>query len=153
ALKVAFANEVGSLCKDLGIDSHVVMDLFCRDTKLNISTAYFRPGFAFGGSCLPKDLSAINHKARQLDIAVPVLANILASNLVHIQNGLKLITAAGKKKIGLFGLSFKAGTDDLRESPLVEVVEALIGKGYEVRIFDRNVNLAALMGANKAYIE
>lgn len=153
ALKVAFANEVGALCKAMGIDSHVVMDLFGRDTKLNISTAYFRPGFAFGGSCLPKDLSAINYKARQMDVEMPVLASVLASNRNHIQNGLRLIQGMGKRKIGLLGLSFKEGTDDLRESPLVTVVETLLGKGYQIRIYDRNVNLAKLMGANKAYIE
>lgn len=153
ALKVAFANEIGALCKALDIDSHVVMDLFGRDTKLNISTAYFRPGFAFGGSCLPKDLSAINYKARQLDVEMPVLAHVLASNRNHIHNGLRLIQSTGKRKIGLLGLSFKAGTDDLRESPLVTVVETLLGKGYQIRIYDRNVNLAKLMGANKAYIE
>ncbi len=153
ALKVAFANEVGALCKAMDIDSHVVMELFGRDTKLNISTAYFRPGFAFGGSCLPKDLSAINYKARQMDVEMPVLGSVLASNRNHIQNGLRLIQSTGKRKIGLLGLSFKEGTDDLRESPLVTVVETLIGKGYEIRIYDRNVNLAKLMGANKAYIE
>lgn len=153
ALKVAFANEIGALCKAMNIDSHIVMDLFGRDTKLNISTAYFRPGFAFGGSCLPKDLSALNYKARQLDIATPVLAGILPSNRAQIEHGLRLIRETSKRRIGLLGLSFKAGTDDLRESPLVEVVESLLGKGNEIRIYDRNVNLAKLMGANKAYIE
>ena len=153
ALKVAFANEVGVFCKALEIDSHKVMELFCQDTKLNISPAYFRPGFAFGGSCLPKDLSALAHKARTLDVQVPVLASVLPSNKLHLQNGLRLITSLGKKKIGLLGLSFKAGTDDLRESPLVDLVESLLGKGYEIRIYDRNVNLARLMGANKSYIE
>jgi len=153
ALKVAFGNEVGLLCKQLGIDSHQVMDFFCRDTKLNISPVYFRPGFAFGGSCLPKDLSAINYRARTFDVEVPVLANVLPSNRNHLKHGFKLITSQEKRRIGLLGLSFKAGTDDLRESPLVELVEMLLGKGYEVRIYDRNVNLAKLVGANKSYIE
>lgn len=153
ALKVAFANEIGSICKAMDIDSHAVMELFGRDTKLNISTAYFRPGFAYGGSCLPKDLSALAYQARQLDVPALVLSNIQASNRAHIQNGLRLILSTGKRSIGLLGLSFKAGTDDLRESPLVEVVETLIGKGCAVRIYDRNVNLARLMGANKSYIE
>lgn len=153
ALKVAFANEIGSICKHLDIDSHIVMELFGRDTKLNISTAYFTPGFAYGGSCLPKDLSAINYKARELDLNVPVLASIAASNRQHIRNGLRMIQATGRKRVGLLGLSFKAGTDDLRESPLVELVETLIGKGFAIRIYDRNVNLAKLMGANKSYIE
>lgn len=153
ALKVTFANEVGSLCKALSIDSHLVMDLFCRDTKLNISPAYFRPGFAFGGSCLPKDLSAFNYEARQRDVLLPVFSSIEASNRHHIQNGVKLVQQTGFRKIGLLGLSFKAGTDDLRESPLVELVETLLGKGYKLVIYDKNVNLAKLMGANKAYIE
>jgi len=153
ALKVVFANEVGEICKALGIDSHMVMDLFVRDTKLNISPAYFRPGFAYGGSCLPKDLSALTYCARCLDLEVPVLSHVAVSNRKHIEFGLKLIQNTGKKRIGLLGLSFKAGTDDLRESPLVELVERLIGKGYHVKIYDRNVNLARLMGANKAYIE
>jgi GDP-mannose 6-dehydrogenase len=153
ALKVTFANEVGTVCKALGVDSHEVMNLFGRDTRLNISTTYFKPGFAFGGSCLPKDLSALNHMARQANLSVPVLASIAASNRNHIQNGLRLIQATGKRRIGLLGLSFKAGTDDLRESPLVDVVETLLGKGYAVSIYDRNVNVSRLMGANKAYIE
>jgi GDP-mannose 6-dehydrogenase len=153
ALKVAFANEIGEICKSLGIDSHAVMELFVRDTKLNISPAYFRPGFAYGGSCLPKDLSALAYQAQQLDLPVPVLRHIQDSNRRHIDFGLRLIQRTGRKKIGLLGLSFKAGTDDLRESPLVVLVETLLGKGYAIRIYDRNVNLARLMGANKAYIE
>jgi GDP-mannose 6-dehydrogenase len=153
ALKVAFANEIGEICKAMGIDSHAVMELFMRDTKLNISTAYFRPGYAYGGSCLPKDLSALAYQAQQLDLPVPVLRNIQESNKRHIEFGIRLIQRTGKKKIGLLGLSFKEGTDDLRESPLVVLVETLLGKGYAIKIYDRNVNLAKLMGANKAYIE
>ncbi len=153
ALKVAFANEIGEICKAMGIDSHAVMELFMRDTKLNISTAYFRPGYAYGGSCLPKDLSALAYQAQQLDLPVPVLRSIQESNRRHIEFGIRLIQRTGKKKIGLLGLSFKAGTDDLRESPLVVLVETLLGKGYSIKIYDRNVNLAKLMGANKAYIE
>ncbi|MCX7626113.1 MAG: UDP-glucose/GDP-mannose dehydrogenase family protein [Candidatus Sumerlaeaceae bacterium] len=153
ALKVAFANEIGEICKSMGIDSHTVMELFMRDTKLNISPAYFRPGYAYGGSCLPKDLSALAYQAQQLDLPVPVLRNIQESNRRHIEFGIRLIQRTGKKKIGLLGLSFKEGTDDLRESPLVVLVETLLGKGYSIKIYDRNVNLAKLMGANKAYIE
>jgi len=153
ALKVAFANEIGQVCKTLGIDSHAVMELFVRDTKLNISPAYFRPGYAYGGSCLPKDLSALSYQAQQLDLQLPVLSNIQSSNRRHIEFGIKLVQRTGKKKIGLLGLSFKPGTDDLRESPLVELVETLLGKGYAIKIYDRNVNLARLIGANKAYIE
>lgn len=153
ALKVAFANEIGEICKAMGIDSHAVMELFMRDTKLNISTAYFRPGYAYGGSCLPKDLSALAYQAQQLDLPVPVLRHIQESNRRHIEFGIRLIQRTGKKKIGLLGLSFKEGTDDLRESPLVVLVETLLGKGYAIKIYDRNVNLAKLMGANKAYIE
>ncbi|MGB9692433.1 MAG: UDP-glucose dehydrogenase family protein [Candidatus Sumerlaeaceae bacterium] len=153
ALKVAFANEIGEICKALGIDSHAVMELFMRDTKLNISTAYFRPGYAYGGSCLPKDLSALAYQAQQLDLPVPLLRSIQESNRRHIEFGIRLIQRTGKKKIGLLGLSFKAGTDDLRESPLVVLVETLLGKGYSIKIYDRNVNLARLVGANKAYIE
>lgn len=153
ALKVAFANEIGQICKTMGIDSHAVMDLFVRDTKLNISPAYFRPGYAYGGSCLPKDLSALAYEAQKRDLHLPVLSNIQASNRRHIEFGIRLVQRTGKKKIGLLGLSFKAGTDDLRESPLVVLVETLLGKGYAIKIYDRNVNLAKLMGANKAYIE
>ncbi len=153
ALKVAFANEIGEICKSLGIDSHAVMTLFMRDTKLNISPAYLKPGFAYGGSCLPKDLSALAYQAQQLDLPVPVLRHIQESNRRHIEFGIRMIQRTGKRRIGLLGLTFKEGTDDLRESPLVVVVETLLGKGYSIRIYDRNVNLARLMGANKAYIE
>ena len=153
AIKVTFANEIGALCKQMGIDSHAVMNLFVRDSKLNISPQYLRPGFAFGGSCLPKDLRALNHSARRLDIELPMLESVMRSNDVQIQRTAERILQSGKKHIGILGLSFKSDTDDLRESPIVRVVEFLIGKGCEVAIFDRNVNIARLVGANRKYIE
>ncbi len=152
AVKVAFANEIGVMCKAFGIDSHKVMEIFCRDTKLNLSPYYLKPGFAFGGSCLPKDLRALTYRARQLDIDLPLLRSVLPSNDSHLQRGLELILSRGRRRIGILGFSFKAGTDDLRESPLVEVIEQLLGKGMDVRIFDRNVQLAALTGANRDFI-
>lgn len=152
ALKVAFANEVGAVCSALEIDSYDVMEIFLADTKLNIGPAYLKPGFAFGGSCLPKDLRALTHMAQTAAIDTPVLSNILRSNESHLHRALDLIMADGRRKVSFFGLSFKPGTDDLRESPMVELAERLVGKGFDLRIYDPNVALTKVVGANRAYV-
>lgn len=152
ALKVCFANEIGNFCKELDIDSHQVMDIFCQDKKLNLSSYYLKPGFAFGGSCLPKDVRAFSYKAKTMDLELPIITSILPNNNLQIQRGLDMILKEGKKKIAILGFSFKAGTDDLRESPIVEIIERLLGKGYDLCLYDHNVHLASLTGANKDYI-
>ena len=153
ALKVAFANEIGAICAPLGVDSHDVVDIFVSDTKLNISPAYLRPGFAFGGSCLPKDVRALTYVARSHDVDVPLLNNLLPSNRAHVDRAVDKVVQLGKRKVGVFGLAFKAGTDDLRESPIIELVERLVGKGFDVRIYDPIIVMARLAGANRAFVD
>lgn len=153
ALKVVFANEVGTLCKGMGIDTEAVFDIFKSDTRLNASAAYLTPGFAFGGSCLPKDLRALTQRARQLDLRFPVVESILASNNDHIERAVDTILRTGRTKIGALGLSFKSGTDDLRESPIVQLIKRLLGEGREVKVWDRDVSLGRLIGSNRQFIE
>jgi GDP-mannose 6-dehydrogenase len=153
ALKVSFANEVGTLCRAQGIDSREVMRIFCLDDKLNISSTYLDPGFAFGGSCLPKDLKALNRRLKETHISAPVISNILPSNEVHIQHALGLIERAGSKKVGILGMSFKAETDDLRGSPVVRIVETLVGKGYGIAVYDPNLDLDRIMGTNRQFLD
>lgn len=152
-LKINFANEIGRICQPLGADSHRVMALLCEDKQLNISPAYLRPGFAFGGSCLPKDLRALLHMAKRNDVEVPMLSGLLPSNRIHIEHALDLILRRQKRRVGVVGLSFKSGTDDLRESPLVTLVENMIGKGLDLKIYDPEVQVSRLIGANRVYIE
>ncbi len=152
ALKVAFANEIGTISKAKGIDSHVLMGIFCEDRKLNISSTYLKPGFAFGGSCLPKDVNALVYLGKTLDIELPLLSSIMPSNRAQINRAIRLIEDVGNKKVSFLGISFKDDTDDLRESPTVALIEYLIGKGYDLRLYDRCVNLAKILGANKEYI-
>jgi len=153
ALKITFANEIGNLCKVHGIDGREVMAILCRDHRLNISEAYLRPGFAFGGSCLPKDVRALLYRAKERDLDCPLLGAVLPSNEAQVRRGIGLVERTGLRKVGVLGLSFKSGTDDVRDSPVIPLVETLIGRGYEVKVFDEHVQLAALIGANRAFLE
>ncbi len=153
ALKITFANEIGRFCQKFNVDSHEVMDIICKDTQLNISPAYLKPGFSFGGSCLPKDLRGLLYAARRNDIELPMLANIMLSNNTHLNHVIDMVLAENMREIGMLGLSFKGGTDDLRESPLVTMAEMFIGKGMNLKIYDSKVNISKLLGANRAYIE
>jgi GDP-mannose 6-dehydrogenase len=153
ALKITFANETARLCEALGVDAFQVMDLVCKDRQLNISPAYLKPGFAFGGSCLPKDLRATLHLAKTRDVELPMLAHVLPSNRVHVEHAIAKVLASGRRRVGMIGLSFKTGTDDLRESPLVAIAEQFIGKGLSLLVYDPEVHLSRLLGANRRFIE
>jgi GDP-mannose 6-dehydrogenase len=152
AVKITFANEIGNLCKALGVDGQRVMEVVASDTKLNLSSYYLKPGFAFGGSCLPKDVRGLNYHAKSLDVETPMLASLLTSNRYQVARGLQMIRQTGKRKIGFLGFAFKAGTDDLRESPLVDVIETLLGQGYDLSLYDANILLSRLMGKNKDFL-
>lgn len=153
AMKITFANEIGNICKELNIDSHKVMEIVCADTKLNLSPYYLKPGFAYGGSCLPKDVRGMNFTAKKLDLKTPLLSSLTESNAYQIQRGLELILNTERKKIGFLGFAFKSGTDDLRESPVVELIEILIGRGYSLSLYDKNITLSRLLGKNKEFLE
>jgi len=153
ALKVGFVNEVGTLCKDMGVDTEIVAAIFASDTRLNVSKAYLKPGFAFGGSCLPKDLRALTYRAKELDLRLPLIESLLPSNNEHIERAVESVLRTNKKKVGVIGLSFKPGTDDLRESPLVHLVKRLLGEGCQVQIWDANVSMGRLIGSNRQFIQ
>lgn len=153
AVKVAFANEVGTMAKSMDVDAEAVIEIFSADTKLNISPSYLKPGFAFGGSCLPKDVRALNYRAKELDLALPLFESVLPSNDAHLERAIEMVLSTGKKNIAMLGLSFKAATDDLRESPQVQLVKRLIGEGCQLKIWDDNVSLGRLIGSNREYIE
>ena len=153
AVKVSFANEVGTLAKELGVDAESVVEIFTADTKLNISPTYLKPGFAFGGSCLPKDVRAMNYRAKELDLDLPLFQAIMPSNHEHLERAVEMVLATGKKKVALLGLSFKAATDDLRESPQVQLIKRLMGEGLDVKVWDEDVSLGRLAGSNRQYIE
>lgn len=153
ALKIDFANEIASVAREAGVNPHQVMEVLCADTKLNISPVYLKPGFAFGGSCLPKDVGALVHYARQMDLSLPLLQSILPSNQAHIDRAVELILATRKRRIGFFGLSFKSGTDDMRESGALQIVKRLLGEGCQVQVYDPNVSLSLIHGENRRYAE
>lgn len=153
AVKVGFANEIGTLCKQLGVDAEAVARIFTSDRRLNISPAYLSPGFAFGGSCLPKDLRALTYRAKELDLSLPLLESVLGSNTEHLERSVEAVLSTGKKKVAMLGLSFKAGTDDLRESPQVQLIKRLVGEGCQVSVWDPHVSLGQIAGSNRKYIE